>query len=211
MIRPEIGTEKHKKSGRIKSAFFFLKTAISNFTQVGSIIPSSGALIKKLVSFADLQKARYVVEFGPGTGCLTREILKRSSPMTEVISIELNPHFHKYLKERINDHRFNIYNENAANLKECMCKHNTKEVDYIFSSLPFMLFPKMTIRKILRETYSCLAPKGKFILFQYSANIEDLLKSVFQEVKKHHVMLNVPPATVFVCSKEKTAHNIKKQ
>jgi len=44
---------------------------------LGSVIPSSRFLVKYLMKQVDWNRARLLVEFGPGVGTITREILKR--------------------------------------------------------------------------------------------------------------------------------------
>ena len=181
----------------------FIKTALSNMTQVGAVLPSSSFLVNKMLSCADLKKARYVVEYGTGTGVLSKAILTKCKPESSLIGLELNPEFHSFLSRKISDSRFYLYNENALNLGKCLCRHDISEVDYIFSCIPFSFFTACEKRDILEETRRCLSGDGKFVMFQYSRSMEKLLREIFYDVKIHFVVRNIPPAFVFVCSKKK--------
>ena len=185
-----------------RSPMLFLRTALSNMTQVGAVLPSSSFLVNKMLSCADFKKARYVVEYGTGTGVLSKAILTRCKPESSLIGLELNTRFHNFLSRHISDRRFHLYNENALNLGKCLCRHDISEVDYIFSCIPFTLFTASDRRNILEETRRCLNHDGKFVMFQYSRSMEKLLREIFDDVKVHFVMRNIPPAFVFVCSKK---------
>ena len=60
-------------NGRVKFLYEFIKKP----SEVGSITPSSKFLTKELTKQINYTKARHIVEFGAGTGCVTKEILKR--------------------------------------------------------------------------------------------------------------------------------------
>ena len=46
--------------------------------EIGSVIPSSKYLKEGIIKNIDFKNARYIAEYGPGTGCITVEILKRA-------------------------------------------------------------------------------------------------------------------------------------
>jgi phosphatidylethanolamine/phosphatidyl-N-methylethanolamine N-methyltransferase len=53
--------------------------AVKNMKQVGSIVPSSSFLTKKIIKGIDFNKNLNVLELGAGTGVFTKEILNRMS------------------------------------------------------------------------------------------------------------------------------------
>ena len=62
--------------------FLFVKSLLQNPVEIGQVIPSSRFLAGRMVSKLNLKQARVVVEFGPGTGSVTRAILDRDSAAT---------------------------------------------------------------------------------------------------------------------------------
>ena len=58
----------------------FLKNFLEKPKEVGSIIPSSRFMEKRLVRIAQLEQATLAIELGPGTGGTTRAILKSMKP-----------------------------------------------------------------------------------------------------------------------------------
>lgn len=57
--------------------FQFIKQYIKNPKFVGAIAPSSKKLAAAMMQPIDFEKAKCIVEFGPGTGVFTEEIMRR--------------------------------------------------------------------------------------------------------------------------------------
>ena len=80
---------------------------------LGSLVPSSRFLVDDVMARVDWQKAKVVVEYGPGVGTITQEVLKRMRPDATLIAIELNPNFFRVLEEEIHDPRFRLVHGSA--------------------------------------------------------------------------------------------------
>ena len=85
------------------SALAFLKRFIARPTQVASLVPSSKAVTKKVADRFDFSQPRVFVEFGPGEGCHTRELLKRATPDSKFFLFELDPELARLLVQRWNE------------------------------------------------------------------------------------------------------------
>src|SRR5271154_3563598 len=79
-----------KKSAAPSSVALFARNFFKFPSMIGSVVPSSKFLVKDLMAEVDWDRARVLVEFGPGVGTLTREILKRMRPDAVLVAIELN-------------------------------------------------------------------------------------------------------------------------
>jgi len=66
--------------------------------QLGSLVPSSRFLVNSLLSRVDWERARVIVEYGPGIGNMTQEILKRMRPDAVLVAIEMNPEFVRFMQ-----------------------------------------------------------------------------------------------------------------
>lgn len=182
----------------------FLWNFLKNPREVGSVTPSSRWLCRRLVSAADLSRSRCVVEFGPGTACLTREILDRLSAEATLLAFEINEEFCERLKRDCVHPRLVVINDSAERVGELIAAHGFEGADYIFSGLPFTTLPAPVRERILRETLSALKPGGKFIAYQYSLYLLGALRSVFGDVRVGFELRNIPPAFCFVCTKAAT-------
>ena len=186
---------KEKQKGSRKE---FFKQFLKDGKHVGSILPSSRSLAKKMVSIVDFQNANCIVEFGPGEGCITRQIIKRMGPETQLFSIERNEHFiDRFLQ--IDDPRVHIIHDSAENFPHHLAHKGFSQADYIISSLPLTNFPVPVKDQILSHTVKGLSPGGVFMQYQYSTTAFKMLKRKFSKVKMGYLLLNIPPAFVYTC------------
>lgn len=184
-----------------KKAFF--REALKNFKTAGTIMPSSKFLIKKMLKSIDFKTARVIVEYGPGNGIITHEILNRMHSDAILICFEVNTQFYQYLKQ-IDDKRLIVLNSSAENIKEVLEKLNISSADYFISSLPLTIIPKIIAENILKKSKDALSPSGQFIQYQYSLRFYHKIKQIFG---KNNVILkfefvNIPPAFIYKCIKK---------
>src|SRR6202050_2048448 len=74
-------------------AFLLARNFFRHPRMLGSIVPSSRFLIRQLLAQINFTQARVIVEYGPGVGGITSEILRRMHPDAILIAIEMNPDF----------------------------------------------------------------------------------------------------------------------
>src|SRR5260370_24819116 len=72
-------------------ALLFARNFFRHPRMLGSIVPSSRFLITQLLEPVDWAQARVIVEYGPGVGGLTAEILRRLRPDASLIRTATNP------------------------------------------------------------------------------------------------------------------------
>src|SRR5262249_5718932 len=84
----------------------FFRNVLRHPRMLGSIMPSSRFLIKQLLQPIDWERARVIVEYGPGVGGITAEILRRMRPDARLVAIEMNPEFVSFLRKTLVDDRF---------------------------------------------------------------------------------------------------------
>src|SRR5215813_4901502 len=99
-------------------AFLFFRNFFRHPRMLGSIIPSSRFLIKQLLQPIDWDQARVIVEYGPGVGGITAEILRRMRHAAQLIAIEMNPAFVGFLRKSLTDERLHVVEGSAADVKE---------------------------------------------------------------------------------------------
>ena len=176
----------------------FLKNFVRNPRQIGSVIPSSRYLTKKMVKSIDYDAMKTIVELGAGTGPFTERIMNDKKKKTKFIVFEQNKEMRCILKKKFPT--ITIY-EDAEKMSLCLQKEHIDEVDCIVSSIPFSVVGKTSRKKILEESYDNLKKSGKFITFQYSLDLLGYLKKKYGKVEVYFVPLNVPMAFVYVCTK----------
>ncbi|MCI8371622.1 MAG: methyltransferase domain-containing protein [Lachnospiraceae bacterium] len=151
----------------------------------------------------DFAAARCIVEFGPGTGSFTKELIKRKKRETLLFLIEQNAEFCRQLREqygkKINVH---VIQGSAEHVETFLKKFGLTHADYIVSGLPFTTLPKEVSTKIFISTQQVLGKKGSFITFQYSMVKQKLFKKYFELVGCQRELRNIPPAYVLVMKSE---------
>ena len=84
----------------------FLKNAILG-KKVGAISVSSKYVIKRVLKEIEGENYKNIVEYGPGDGVLTRELLKLLPRDGKLVVIETDNNFIKHL-EKIRDKRLTV-------------------------------------------------------------------------------------------------------
>lgn len=177
----------------------FLKEFFKEKRTVGAIAPSSKILVKFMLGKLNIESAKIIVEYGPGTGPFTVELLKRMAPDAKLLVFETQESFCEVLRSKINDPRLEIINDSAEKIGEYLHQFGFKEADFIISSLPFTVIPNPIKTNILNNTVKFLSRKGIFAQYQYSLNAHRLLKQRFKEVKIKFSPFNLPPAFIYTC------------
>lgn len=155
--------------------------------EVGACTESSRVLAKKMAE--EVAGSTNVVEFGAGTGPVTREILNYLPEQGRLTCFEINPLFYPEL-EKINDSRLRVVKDDARNWDRYV-----DNVECIVSGLPLTLFDKAT----KQEFFGIAKKAGKYVQLQYFPFLRQTLKRNFPKVRTKFVPRNLPPAFVFVC------------
>lgn len=177
----------------------FINEFFKNKSEIGAVAPSSKYLRRKMNGGINFDSATCIVEFGPGTGIFTHEIIQKMRKDCFLLIFETNQNFYEKLKTEINDERVLVLNDSAELVHEKLVELGFTKTDYIISSLPLTVFPKEVKENILKNSKKSLKKDGKYIQFQYSLNALKMLKGTFQEVSLSFTFLNVPPAFVYTC------------
>ena len=178
----------------------YLKQLFIKENKVGSVAPSSRFLVKKMIAPIDFDKANVIVEFGPGTGVITEELLKKMSPDSKLYVFEINKEFVELLSV-IKDKRMKLIVDSAEKIEMYLEKDGIKNVDYVVSSLPLAIIPREIEYNILNAASRALRKGGAFIQFQYSLASKKKLKEIFHSIKINFTPINMPPAFVYTCVK----------
>ncbi|MGD1080074.1 MAG: rRNA adenine N-6-methyltransferase family protein [Candidatus Sulfotelmatobacter sp.] len=190
-----------KKSAVPTSAVaLFVRNFFKYPSMLGSVIPSSPFLVKDLMAQVDWNRARVLVEFGPGVGTITREALKRMRPDAVLVVIELNEDFVQYLRMTVCDPRLRVVHGSAAHVRRILAEQGIASADYIISSIPYSLIPEPLRQEIVTESRHALKAEGSLLVFQYNRTLLPCLRSSFSSVKLNFQLFNILPALIFHCT-----------
>ncbi len=185
------------------SALAFLKRFIARPAQVASVIPSSKAVTKKVVDRFDLSKPRIFVEFGPGEGCHTRELLRRATPDSQFFLFEIDHELCRLLEKQFaNDRRVHVIHGDAATLPQELARRGIAHCDYVLSGIPFSLIDIEKKRHMLRGVYEALLPGGRFVIYQVTDELRRHALPLFQRAHSEYCLMNLPPYFIISFFKE---------
>lgn len=178
----------------------FFRQYLKNLRTVGAVAPSSRYLARKMTEAINFDTAKVIVEYGPGTGAITSELVRQLRPGTRLLVIEANQAFYEHLRDTYDGRRsIEIIHDSAANTTQLLNIRGLKAPDCIISGLPFAALPLDVSRTILETTVQLLSTTGVFVTFQYTLLKRELFETYFDTLKITREVRNIPPAYVFRC------------
>jgi phospholipid N-methyltransferase len=175
----------------------FLLGFVRDPSGVGSVVPSSHRLERRLVTNARIAEARTVVELGPGTGGTTRAFLRAMSPQARLLSIELDPVFHARLARTARDPRHFAECGSAERIAEMLASRRLPAPDAIVSGIPFSTMPQDVGERIAAAVAAVLAPGGRFVAYQVRPRVAEFASPHLGAPKFEWEAWNIPPMRVF--------------
>jgi phospholipid N-methyltransferase len=186
-------------ASRSQQILLFGRNFIKHPKMLGSLIPSSRFLVNKVLGEVDWLRARVFLEYGPGVGTFTTEILRRMRPDAVLIALETNADFVRFLRAKIHDDRLHVIHGSAADADSALARLDLSHADYVISGIPYTTIPPEVREIILRKTHSVLDPNGAFLVYQFTRSVLPHLQQVFAWVHQGFEPLNVMPARLFFC------------
>jgi len=183
-----------------RQTLLFARNFLKHPQMLGSVIPSSPFLVNQLLGHFDWERASVVVEYGPGIGNITREILKRLRPDAVLVAIELNPDFVQFLRTEFDDPRLKVVEGSALNIRESLARLQLPMADYVISGIPFSTIPHQFRYDIVQESRAMLQPDGAMLVYQFTRTVLPYLKRTFTRVQEDFALLNILPARIFHCT-----------
>jgi phosphatidylethanolamine/phosphatidyl-N-methylethanolamine N-methyltransferase len=194
----------------------------ANYKHTGAVLPSGRRLGQALATFVRDRPTESIgglkiLEVGPGTGAVTRQICAALRPADSLDLCELNTAFCEVLRQRLGDERpfcdvaarVRIFHQPVEQLE------TQGEYDLVVSCLPLNNFQVCEVEAILGQLPRMLKPGGTLSFFQYIgirklravvadaadkkrlAGIGRAMDGVLTgEIRRDHVWVNVPPAYV---------------
>jgi phospholipid N-methyltransferase len=173
---------------------------------VGSVIPSSRFLERRIVELSAIDAAHTVVELGPGTGGTTRAILRALPRDSRLCAIEISPQFVSLLRSN-SDPRLTVYHGSAEHIQKALDHHGLSNPDVVLSGIPFSTMSFALGQRIIRSVWSSLAPGGQFVAYQFRDRVSVLGREILGAPKVEVELRNVPPMRVYCWRKPQAEHS----
>jgi phospholipid N-methyltransferase len=181
---------------RLNGQFSFFQEFLKHPLQIGSVIPSSRFLEKRILDASGVASAKTIVELGSGTGGTTRAILNEMPRHARLLSIEINPHLHASVR-RISDERLVAHLGSACELKRILAMHAMAHPEVVISGIPFSTMSHRSGHQVVEAISSLLAPNGRFVAYQVSKRVAELCRPFLGPGQMEVELLNIPPVRVY--------------
>ena len=179
----------------------FAASFIRHPNLVGTIFPSSPFIVRRTLQRVPWEVCEVLVEYGPGTGQFTREILRRMSPDSTLITIDINRSFVRFLRAASGDRRLRVVEGSAIDVRKILRRMGCSRVDCVIAGIPFRPLPAEMRKTIVAETHEALVEGGAMLVYQVSTVVFPHLKATFRQVEREFEMLNLLPTHLFRCVK----------
>lgn len=161
------------------------------------------------------RRPKVVVEFGPGTGVMTKELLRLMPQDGILLAFEISEEFIGYLRETIPDERLQVVGAGAQMAAAELRRRRIETVDGVVSSLSVGLLGDATADAVFGQLLPFLGNDSPVTQFEYIMRRRKsegrwerfdaslFLQRYFGSVQCARVWLNMPPAFVITCRSAK--------
>ncbi|MXN66795.1 methyltransferase domain-containing protein [Stappia sp. GBMRC 2046] len=190
---------------KIADELRFFRSWAGNPLTTGAVSPSSPDLARRMAGFIETDGNGKVLELGPGTGVVTKEILRHGVPASDVVALEYNREFCRLLQRRYPD--MAVVEGDAYTLRETLNDMEPGSLSSIVSSLPLFTKPRRERRSLIEDALTLLKPGAPFIQFSYA-----LFPPVAPEAdwctlqRTGWIVMNLPPARVWIYRRPPSRH-----
>lgn len=180
-------------SGPVKDWLSFVERMARNPRAIGAISPSSPALAEAMARQVDFSLPGRVLELGPGTGAVTRALIRRGLGPERVLAVEADMTFARLLRARFPGLDVVEGDATDANRIEGFGPFNA-----IISSLPLLNFPLHERIALVSALLNLVPPGAPFVQYSYGVKPPLPRSSDLRVTLAAKVWRNLPPARVWV-------------
>jgi len=179
----------------VANPWMFFRRWIANPLQMGSVIPSSPALCRRVVAQAHRAPGEFVLELGAGTGVISRALLDSGLPPERLIVVEIVPsmvaHLRRVLPGAV------VIEGDARDLAKLVPGHWHGRIGSVICGIPLVLLPRTEQRRFI-DAMQAVAPDRGFLHFSYCATSPlPWRKHALTARREAWTPLNFPPASVW--------------
>jgi phosphatidylethanolamine/phosphatidyl-N-methylethanolamine N-methyltransferase len=177
----------------------FFKVWLDNFRHVGTPLPTSSFTGKSMASHIDLNSPLPVLELGPGTGTVTREILKRGFDPANLFAVEYSGEFFDLLKSRHPD--IHLYRGDAFDLDTVLQDRGSNRFGTIISGIPLLNFPPEKRTAFVKAMLSRVATGRPLVQITYGLKCPAPDIAGVAAERTDVVFRNLPPSHIWTFRK----------
>lgn len=173
----------------------FLRRWAANPLQMGSVVPSSPALGRRVAAQIRCAADEVVVELGAGTGAISRALLAGGLPPDRLVVIEIVPEMAQHLARSLPG--VTVVQGDAFALPETLPAALHGKVGTAICGIPLVLLPFEQQRRFV-EAVEAVAPGRGFLLYSYCITSPLPWRKLGLTARREAwTPLNLPPASVW--------------
>jgi phosphatidylethanolamine/phosphatidyl-N-methylethanolamine N-methyltransferase len=193
------GYAARESSGRrarpVANPAMFLRRWIANPLQMGSIVPSSGALCRRIAAQVRRGPDEYVLELGAGTGVVSNALLAGGVPADRLIVVEIVPDMADHLRRVLPG--VQVIAGDARQLPSLLPAAWQGRIGTVVCGIPLVLLPAAEQRRFI-DAIEAVAPGRGFLHYSYCATSPlPGRRHGLKPRREAWTPLNFPPASVW--------------
>ncbi|MBB5276155.1 phosphatidylethanolamine/phosphatidyl-N-methylethanolamine N-methyltransferase [Rhizobium rosettiformans] len=175
----------------------FFKGMMQGPKTVGAIVPTSSVTARRMASVIEPKSGLPVLELGPGTGVITKQILARGVPAEKIVSVEYSEDFYRRLVEDYAG--VNFIHGDAFDLKTSLGAFADQTFDCVISAVPMLSFPMEARIQLLEDLLSRI-PEGRPVVQITYGPVSPIIAKPDRYHIQHFdfVVRNIPPAQLWI-------------
>ena len=173
----------------------FLRRWLANPLQMGSIVPSSPALCRRVVQQVRRTGDEWVIELGAGTGVVSRALLAMGLSPERVTVVEIVPSMATHLRQILPG--VEVIEGDARALPDLIPAARHGPVGTVICGSPLVLLPLAEQRRFIGAMLA-VAPGRGFLHYSYCITSPlPAAKHGLRATREAWTPLNLPPASVW--------------
>jgi phosphatidylethanolamine/phosphatidyl-N-methylethanolamine N-methyltransferase len=173
----------------------FFRRWLANPLQMGSIIPSSEALCRRVVAQTVRGGDEAVLELGAGTGVISRALLDAGVPAERLFVVEIVPDMAAHLRRVLPGAQ--VIEGDARRLPELIPPAWHGRIGTVICGIPLVLLPRAEQRRFI-DAMEAVAPGRGFLHFSYCVTSPlPARRHGLSARREAWTPLNFPPASVW--------------
>ena len=185
--------DKHARDG--EGTRLFLRRWLANPLQMGSVVPSSPALCRKVSAQVRRAEDEAVLELGAGTGVISRALLASGVPADRLFTVEIVPDMAEHLRATMPGAQ--VITGDARRLPGLLPEQWHGKIGTVVCGIPLVLLPLAEQRRFI-DAIEAVAPGRGFLHYSYCVTSPlPWRKHGLVARREAWTPMNVPPASVW--------------
>jgi phosphatidylethanolamine/phosphatidyl-N-methylethanolamine N-methyltransferase len=184
-----------KSHAAVKNTSLFLRRWLANPLQMGSVIPSSPVLCRRIAALVERKEDEVVLELGAGTGVVSRALLNAGIPPERLVVVEIVPDMADHLRRVLPG--VNVIQGDAFELSRALPERMHGKVGTAICGIPLVMLPLEQQRRFV-DAVERVAPGKGFLLYTYCITSPLPYRKLGLAARREAwTPLNIPPASVW--------------